>query len=165
MALNGVYVIGVNYKRTPIEIREQFSTDAQECESVLSRIRRVDGVTECALLSTCNRTELHLFSTCQALDPSQVEAALCACKGLDLYHVKKYFYVYQGTGAIEHIIKVAAGMDSMILGEDQIRGQFRKAYELSLREGTSQAVLNTLSRLAITSSKNIRTRNLLLGKI
>lgn len=159
------YVIGVNYKTTPVQIREKFSIGDHEYEMVLSAIRMLDGVTECALLSTCNRTELHIFSDSTLLDTGHIENCLCALKGTDIYQVKKYFYVYEGAGAIKHIIKVASGMDSMILGEDQILGQFRKAYEISMKQGTSRAVLNTLSRLAITSSKKIKTRNLMLGRV
>jgi glutamyl-tRNA reductase len=159
-----LYVIGVNYKKTPLQIREKFSIENDEYEKVLSSFKLLDGVSECALLSTCNRTELHIFSENGISDTGHLEQYLCDLKGLDIYTIKKYFYVYEGTGAIQHIMKVASGMDSMILGEDQILGQFKKAYELSMRYGTSKAVLNTLSRLAITSSKKIQTRNQLLGK-
>lgn len=161
----GVYVIGVNYKTTPVQIREKFSIESQEYGDVLSSIKLLDGVTECALLSTCNRTELHIYSSGTLLDTGYIEKHLCVLKGIDIYKVKKYFYVYEGLGAIKHIIKVASGMDSMLLGEDQILGQFRKAYELSMKQGASKAVLNTLSRLAITSSKKIKTRNLMLCKV
>lgn len=159
-----LYVIGMNYKTAPVQIREKFSICSDEYDRVLSGIRQLDKVTECALLSTCNRTELHIFSESSQSDTGEIEACFCTMKGLELYEVKKYFYVYEGINAIRHIIKVASGMDSMILGEDQILGQFRKAYELSMKQGASKSVLNTLSRLAITSSKKIKTRNIITGK-
>lgn len=159
-----LYVVGVNYKKTPIEIREKFSIEQEEYEKMLSGFKKLEGVSECALLSTCNRTEIHVFSEINLLDTGNIEKNFCLLKGLDSHRMKKYFYVYEGINAIKHIIKVASGMDSMILGEDQILGQFRKAYELSMKYGTSKAVLNTLSRLAVTSSKKIKTRSLLLGK-
>ncbi|MDF2987292.1 MAG: hemA [Eubacterium sp.] len=160
-----LYVIGVNYKTTPIEIREKFSIEQEEYERILSGIKKLEGISECALLSTCNRTEIHIFSEDSLADTGNIEKSFCLMKGLDIYNMKKYFYVYEGINAVKHIIKVASGMDSMILGEDQILGQFRKAYELSMKYRTSKAVLNTLSRLAVTSSKKIKTRNLLLGKV
>lgn len=159
-----LYVIGVNYKTAPVQIREKFSIHQEEHERVLSSLRLLDGVSECSLLSTCNRTEIHIFSEDALLSTGHIEAYLCALKDIDIYAAKKYFYVYEGMGAVKHIMKVASGMDSMILGEDQILGQFRNAYEISMKEGTSKAVLNTLSRLAITASKKIKTRNLMLGK-
>lgn len=159
-----IYVVGVNYKTTPLETREKFSIKQEEYEGMLSGIKKLEGVSECALLSTCNRTEIHIFSQDKLLDTCNIEKNFCLLKGLDIYNMKKYFYVYEGINAIKHIIKVASGMDSMILGEDQILGQFRKAYEISMKYGTSKAVLNTLSRLAVTSSKKIKTRSLLLGK-
>lgn len=159
-----IFVIGVNYKTTPIEIREQFNIDLQDYSETLSVIHRMEGVLECALLSTCNRTELHVVTENSLQDSEAIEKKFCAIKGIDLYQVKKYFYVYKGVNAIHHMIKVASGMDSMILGEDQILGQFKKAYEISMKQGSSKSVLNTLSRLAITSSKKIKTRNIYLGK-
>lgn len=164
MSTMNLYVIGVNYKTAPVHVREKFSVRTDEYDCVLSGIKRLDKVSECALLSTCNRTELHVFSNNFELDIEQIEACFCAMKGLAHYDVKKYFYVYEGLNAIRHIIKVASGMDSMILGEDQILGQFRKAYELSKQQGASKSVLNTLSRVAITSSKKIKTRNIMNGK-
>lgn len=160
-----LYVIGVNYKSTPVQIREKFSVDRQEYENILSSMKSLEGVSECSLLSTCNRTEIYIFSESPLKDTGYIEAHFCSLKGLDIYRVKKYFYVYEGINAMRHIFKVASGMDSMILGEDQILGQFKTACQIAMKEGTSKAVLNTLSRLAITSSKKIRTRNLELGRI
>ncbi len=159
-----IYVIGLNYKTTPIEIREKFSVNGEEYGEILRGLKGLEGVTECALLSTCNRTELHIYSENMQLETVKIEDCFCRMKGMDIYQIKKYFYVYEGINAIHHIIKVAAGMDSMLLGEDQILGQFKRAYEISIKHGTSRAVLNTLSRLAVTSSKKIKTRNLLLGR-
>ncbi|QNU65259.1 glutamyl-tRNA reductase [Ruminiclostridium herbifermentans] len=160
-----LYVIGVNYKTTPIQIREKFSVESDEYEYILSSIKSLDGIMECALLSTCNRTELHIFSENTIEDTGYIEKQFCILKGLDIYEVKKYFYVYSDINAIRHIMKVASGMDSMIIGEEQILGQFKSAYEISIKYGTSKAVLNTLSRLAITASKKFHTRNLFLNKV
>ncbi len=159
-----IYVVGVNYKTTPVEIREKFSMGPDEYEKMLSGIKKSEGISECAILSTCNRTEIHVFSESSRLDVANVEKNFCLLKGLDLHRMKKYFYIYEGINAIRHIMKVAAGMDSMILGEDQILGQFRKAYEISMKYGTSRAILNTLSRLAVTSSKKIKTRGIEIKK-
>ena len=164
MTTRHIYVIGVNYKTTPIEIREQFNIEIQDYKEILINIMKIDGILECALLSTCNRTELHLVTDKAFHETGVIEEQFCALKGVVPYHVKKYFNVYEGMNAINHIIKVASGMDSMILGEDQILGQFKRAYEISMKQGTSKSVLNTLSRLAITSSKKIKTRNIYLGK-
>ena len=160
-----IYVVGVNYKTAPVEIRERFSMGPDEYEKMLSGIKKTEGISECAILSTCNRTEIHVFSEDSRVDMANVEKNFCLLKELDIYKMKKYFYVYEGINAIRHIMKVASGMDSMILGEDQILGQFRKAYEISMKYGTSQAVLNTLSRLAVTSSKKIKTRGIAIKKV
>lgn len=159
-----LYIIGINHKTAPIFIREKFSVEAQEQKDILSKIKLLPGIAECALLSTCNRTELHIYSESKITDTGYIEEYFCSLKGLEIYNVKKYFNIYEGVNAIKHVINVASGMDSLILGEDQILHQFKKAYELSQENGTSKSVLNTLSRLAITASKKIKTRSLLVGK-
>lgn len=164
MTSRQIYVIGVNYKTTPIDMRAHFSIEIKDYAITLEEINKIEGVLECAILSTCNRTELHVVMSNSLQDGEEIERRFCLLKKLDLYQVKKYFYVYKGVEAIHHIIKVASGMDSMILGEDQILGQFKKAYEISMKQRSTKSVLNTLSRLAITSSKKIKTRNIYLGK-
>lgn len=159
-----VYVIGLNYKSAPIDIRERFHIAKDDYERVLSVIKQVEGVAECALLSTCNRTEFHIFSDGGILKAESIESRLCEFVGMAIYPVKRHFYVYEGMQAIRHIMKVASGMDSMILGEDHVLGQFKKAYAIAMHQGASSAVLNTLSRLAITSAKKIKTHTLQLGK-
>ncbi len=149
-----IYVLGVNYKRTPLALREKLSFTLEEHPTTLESIQRLSGVIECSLLSTCNRTEIHYYAT--HLDTGALERYWCELKKLDLDDMKKYFYFYQGPQAVKHIFKVAAGMDSMIIGEDQVLGQFKKAYEIALQVNATGPVLNALSRQAITAAKKIK---------
>lgn len=157
-------VLGINGKSMPVRLRERLSLTPEEQKRLLAGLCAMEGVLECAVLSTCSRTELHVRTAEPMRDASRLETFLCGLKGVDCSEVKKFFLVYEGLGAIQHILKVASGMDSPILGEDQILGQFKQAYCRSREVGASKAVLNTLSRLAITSSKKIKTRQLSLCK-
>ena len=152
-----IYVSGVNYKTTPLEIREMLSFNHEEQKLVLNHISELLGVSECVLLSTCNRTEIYIYSSEENFDVSIVERKLCEIKCLPLYDYKKYFYAYRGKKAVKHLFKVASGLDSLVLGEDQILGQVKNAYDLSLELGASSNILNTLFRDVITAAKKIKT--------
>lgn len=152
-----IIVVGVNYKSTPLEIRERLSFNIEEQKTALNKIVKVPSVGECVILSTCNRTEVYIYSDNPHFDSSLIENLLCEIKGLELYELKKYFYIYASAKAVKHLFKVACGLDSMVLGEDQILGQVKDAYELSLELGTSSSTLNKLFREAITVAKKVKT--------
>ncbi len=153
-----IFVSGISYRHTPVAIREKLSfSNSEEISTALNVIRQIPAVTECALLSTCNRTEIYLFAEAVQFDLNLINGLLCRLKGVDHHGLTKYFYAYHGLKAIKHIFKVAAAMDSMIIGEDQILGQFKDASQISIEAGTSAAVLNTLLRKAVTAAKAIKT--------
>ena len=152
-----IFVSGVNYKTTPLETRENLSFTIEEQKKALEEIRKLPGVDECAILSTCNRTEAYVYSEDRDFNNDVVERLLCSLKGVCIYDMKKYFYVYSSTRAVKHLFKVACGMDSLVIGEDQILGQVKGAYDLSLEMGSSRGVLNTLFREVITAAKKVKT--------
>lgn len=152
-----ILVVGVNYKQTPLEIREKLSFTIAEQKNALSELIKLEGVNECILLSTCNRTEIYIYSINAHFDSSAIEKRICELKRLELYDLKKYFYIYSSAKAVKHIFQVASGLDSMVLGEDQILRQVKDAYDLALEEGSSASVLNTLFRDGITVAKKVKT--------
>ncbi len=151
-----ILVSGVNYKSTPLSIRERLSFDLAEQKRALMDIHKLPWVKECVMLCTCNRSEVYIYSE-EGFDPEEIESLLCDQKGLKLYDLKKYFYTYTGESAARHLFRVTSGLDSMILGEDQILGQVKAAYHTALEVGTGSSVLNTLFRDAITAAKKIKT--------
>jgi glutamyl-tRNA reductase len=153
-----IFVTEVNYRTAPLEIREKLSFSTGEQKQAVQAIFQLEGITECVLLSTCNRTEVYIHATVGTLVIDQVQELLCQIKSVDIYDYKKYFNVYQGLKAVHHLFKVACGLDSMVLGEDQILGQVKDAYEIAIELGTSSSVLNTLFRDAITASKRAKTQ-------
>jgi glutamyl-tRNA reductase len=152
-----ITISGINHKKTPLEIREKLNFDPEEQKKTLAQIQSLAHVKECVMLSTCNRTEVYVYSGEDGFDSMAVEKILCDIKSENLYELKKYFYTYSGVNAVRHLFEVASGLDSMVLGEDQILGQVKSAHHTSLEAGTGSTVLNTLFRDAITAAKQIKT--------
>jgi glutamyl-tRNA reductase len=152
-----ILVVGVNYKQTPVEIREKLSFNTSEQRVAMHEMLKLQDVCECILLSTCNRVEVYVCYENPDFDSSSIEKEICDLKGLELYNIKKYFYLYKSMKAVNHLFKVASGLDSMVLGEDEILRQVKDAYNVALEEGTSRSVLNTLFRDAITAAKKVKT--------
>lgn len=152
-----IYILGVNVKTTPIEIREKLSFSGENLVKGLKEIKSKPNIKECIILSTCNRTEIYIYSGDKILDRCYIEKIVCHIKGVDIITFKKYFYFYSGEKAIFHPFKVAVGLDSMVLGEDQVLGQVKQAHKIAMEIKASGAILNTLFRDAITSAKYIKT--------
>lgn len=152
-----IYVLGVNVKTTPIEFREKLSFSGEDLVKGLNEIKSKSNIKECLILSTCNRTEIYIYSDDKILDRYYIEKIVCDIKGVDISIFKKYFYFYSGEKAIFHPFKVAVGLDSMVLGEDQVLGQVKQAHKIAMETKTSGAILNTLFRDAVTSAKYIKT--------
>jgi glutamyl-tRNA reductase len=153
-----IVVSGINYKKTPLEIREKLSFKNEEIIDFLNIVKSLNRVLECVLLSTCNRTEVYISFDSEKIDISIIEDEFCKFKGLDSYLVKKYFYTYYSSEAVHHILKVASGIDSMILGEDQILGQIKNAFDIARKNKKSGTILNKLFKDSITNAKIIKTK-------
>lgn len=147
-------VVGVNHNDTPIHIRENVSfTDTQKIEGINFLLD--NGISEVVVLSTCNRSEIYIYS-----DDILKKIEIVKNFYEDFFNVdniKKYLFCKTGQDAIEHVFRVSAGLDSIVLGEDQILGQVKDAHEFSKQLGASKKVFNKLFREAITASKDIKT--------
>ncbi len=152
-----IIVSGISFKTAPSEIREKICFSMEEQKLAMDRILQLPNVRECIVLSTCNRTEAYVCFEGDSFEVAGLENTLCGIKGLKLYSMKKYFYTFEGTGAVRHLFKVSCGLDSMVLGEDQILGQVKSAHQNALDNGASSSVLNTLLRDAITGAKKVKT--------
>ena len=141
-------VVGLNHRTAPIEIREKFAFSPDEMPEALAQAMENDGVREAALVSTCNRTEfyLHLSEPDSAI-PGIINALADQADGLPK-PAERYLYIRRELDAVEHLYRVISGLDSMVLGEVQIQGQVRDAYELARSlTGTRQAVRAVFNRL------------------
>jgi glutamyl-tRNA reductase len=123
-------VVGLSHQTAPVEVRERFALPRGEVRSLLGDLVDSRAIAEAALLSTCNRTECYLVpAETDAVD--QAAEALIERAGIDAEDASRYLYVHRDRHAVRHLLRVAAGLDSMILGEPQIQGQVREAYERS----------------------------------
>ena len=144
-------VVGASHRTAPVEVRERFVFGASDLVPALAHLRDAAGVAEGVLLSTCNRTEFYLTEGGESAVPA-VSALLERRLGAD---PSGHLYVRRDREAAAHLFRVAAGMDSMILGEAQVQGQVRDAWELSRAE--SGAVLNRLFHTALQVASRVRT--------
>jgi len=156
-----VVAVGLNHRTAPVEIREQLTFTRHGLPAALERLHAAPGVDGCVILSTCNRTEIYI--SCQ-LEENGYRAGfdfLSQSCQVDRKNLGCYLYTLNTHHAVRHLFRVAAGLDSMILGEDQVLAQVAEAYELARSTGTTNNILNTLWQQAITTGKRVRTETLI----
>ncbi|MEO8335689.1 MAG: glutamyl-tRNA reductase [bacterium] len=146
-----VIVLGVSHHGAPLDVRERLAFSAREVIPTLERVIGVAGAREGVLLSTCNRTEVYLVEG-EREAASDVWALLSERLGAD---ASPYGYVQRDRAAVAHLFRVASGMDSMVVGEAQIHGQVRDAWEAS--RPVSGAVLNRLFHRALLTGGRVRS--------
>ena len=151
--------LGINYKTAPVEVRELFSCPLQgERLEELSFLSNLKGVEEIVLLSTCNRVEIYaLLEGEEIIHPLLEEFIKLKLGEKAPEEFKKYFFVKKGKEAVEHIISIPAGLDSMVIGENQIAAQFKEAFEIARRHKTLGPVLERLYQRALRAAKRIRS--------
>jgi glutamyl-tRNA reductase len=152
-----ILVLGASHKTAPIELREKLALPAGRASRVLSELTGHDAVQEAAALSTCNRTELYLVTTEPGEAESEVLGILSRQAGLGPSELREAIYSLHADEAVEHLFSVTSGLDSMIVGETEIQGQVKRAYELALVEGVTGPVSNRLFRDALATGKRVRS--------
>ena len=150
-----ILMLGLNHKVAPVSVRERLAFSL-ECVHAALRELACDGVKEIVLLSTCNRTEVYIC-TCDAFgDETRLKDYLAAHAKLPPEQLQHMLYVLRGEDAAEHLMKVAAGLDSLVLGENEILGQVRSAAEMAHEVGATGPILSSLFRYAIQAGKRAR---------
>jgi glutamyl-tRNA reductase len=149
--------LGASHKTAPLPLREKLALPAGRAARVLAELTDHDRIHEAVALFTCNRTELYLVTD----DPLEAENAALAILSrqaeLRPTELIGSLYSLRGREAAEHLFSVTAGLDSMIVGEAEIQGQVKRAYEMALVEGVSGPVSNRLFRDALAAGKRVRT--------
>lgn len=146
---------GINHKTAPVEIREKVAFAPEKLSAALQELTQQTPINEAAILSTCNRTELYC-----GLDDDNLQALI---DWFSHYHhlsaeaVKPYIYTHTDVEAVQHILRVASGLDSLVLGEPQILGQIKDAYSLANEAGTLGQQLNRLFQHTFAVAKQVRT--------
>jgi len=146
-----VLVLGVDHHRTPLAVRERLAVTPGSLPEVVGRLREGADASEVVLVSTCNRLECYCVG---AVDERRL-AALLADAPPDSWLSSAY--VHRGPEAVRHLFRVAAGLESLVLGEEQILGQVRSAYETARTAGWTGGLLNPLFQRALAVAKDVRT--------
>jgi glutamyl-tRNA reductase len=151
-----ILAYGVNYRTAPIDVRERVAIPEDGLLTALAdATSSIPSVSEAAIISTCNRTELVL-----SLDPAHEESVsrwLADYRPVAMSELASMAYTHWDQDAARHLIRVAAGLDSQVLGEPQIMGQVKAAYDLARNVGTLGPELNLLSQVTLNTAKKIRT--------
>ena len=150
-------VLGLSHKTAPIAIREKFALTEETIPQAAERARVVPGCRESFLVSTCNRVEL--YAACE--DAKALEEALsdvlAEVGGANPGVVRPHLYVHSGPGAIRHLFRVAASLDSLVVGEPQVLGQLKSAYEICRKGGQTGPVLHRAMERAFSVAKRVRS--------
>ncbi|PCJ93777.1 MAG: glutamyl-tRNA reductase [Porticoccaceae bacterium] len=148
-----IFALGINHRTASLDIREKVAFAPEQMIEALQHAGEVAGVSEVAILSTCNRTEIYVADG----SPEKVLDWLAQYHQLSRLELDDCYYVYQQEDAARHIMKVASGLDSMILGEPQILGQLKSAYAVARGAGKVSTHLNQLFQQAFSIAKQVRT--------
>lgn len=152
-----VIVVGLNHRSAPVEMRERVAVPASRMVKAVHDLARRDHLAEVVLLSTCNRTEVYARCTKFHAAISDVLDFLGEQASATPEDFGEHLYTYYDDGAVAHLFGVAAGLDSMIIGEGEILGQVREAWQLAEQEGASGQSLSRLFRHAVEVGKRART--------
>jgi glutamyl-tRNA reductase len=147
-------LIGVNYKTAPIELRERIAISREDLPETTRALAAVPGVAECMIVSTCNRVEILAALEGPAAD---LPGFLHRQFGLDPALLAPHIYQHHDQDAVRHLFRVAASLDSMVVGEPQILGQVKEAFTVARASGTVGAHLEHLLQSAFAAAKRVRT--------
>ena len=157
MSIPEIILIGLNHNTAPVELRECIAFSEQETAEALESLNKDPDIREVLLISTCNRVEVLLVTDRQTAAVDSAKDFIARFNQIPVSMFEKALYVHRGDDAVRHIFRVAASLDSMVLGEPQILGQIKEAYRKATLEKTSGVVLNRLLHRTFFVAKRIRT--------
>jgi len=152
-----IAVVGLSHRTAPVEIRERLSIAEQSMEDSLQRLRSHEQVLEASILSTCNRLEIYTLLRHPELGVSAVGSFLSDYSGLQVEQLRPHLFTYPPDAAVGHLMRVAAGLDSLVLGEGQILSQVKKMVRLGQEHQSIGPILNRLLTQAVSTGKRVRT--------
>lgn len=153
-----ILCVGTSHRTAPVHVRERVAFLESRLGTASTLLRAREGLYEAVLLSTCNRTEAYVVTADPTVGGRVVLDFWCDYHGLDCEEVEPYVYVLSGTGAVRHLFRVAAGLDSMMVGEPQILGQVREAFGMARSVHATGPILDALFRHAIAAGRRVRQR-------
>ena len=150
------FLLGASHHTVPLAVREKLALDAERSAVLAARLQQTPGLQEFTLLNTCNRVELYGVAADQ-MALARLRAALCEITGCQPAEVEQLFSLRHNHEAIAHLFSVASGLDSQIVGETEILGQVKSAYDAALARKWTGPVLNRVFQKTFQAAKHIRT--------
>jgi glutamyl-tRNA reductase len=152
-----IIVVGLSHKTAPIEVREKLNFPENTLPDALRKLMTYDGVRESMIVSTCNRVEIYASVPDSAKGIDRIKQFISDYHGLDRNALEQALYVYPDAQGVRHTFRVASSLDSMVLGEAQILGQLKDAFDIALKTKTTSTILNKLIKKSISVAKRVRT--------
>lgn len=152
-----VHVTGVNHRTAPVEVRERLAFDERRLPEAVREVKVLPGIQESVILSTCNRVEIAVTSEDNAECHSAIVEFLSRHREVKTDWLRPYLYQFDGPEAIRHLFRVAASLDSMVVGEPQILGQMKAAWETARAQGCLAGTLDAILTRAFSVAKRVRS--------
>lgn len=152
-----IVVTGLSHKTAPVEIREKLTFPPEVQNEALHALLSYRNISEGVILSTCNRTEIYIVTNDLEAGKQNTVRFLCDFHNFKYSELSPYFYFHDSIEAVHHLFRVVSSLDSMVVGEAQILGQIKEAYEYAFEAGATNIILNRLFRHGFSVGKKIRT--------
>jgi glutamyl-tRNA reductase len=154
-------LVGLSHRTTPVELRERLDFSARGVDTALTALAGLPSHAEAAIISTCNRVELYV--ACDDVEAARagIERFVSDFHGVPAADLAPHLYSKLGQDAIRHLLRVAAGLDSLVVGEPQVLGQVKDAYNVAARVGSTGLLLNKLFQSAFAAGKRVRSETAL----
>jgi len=152
-----VVVVGLSHKTAVTECRAKFTFPEQTIQAALGKLVTYPGVNESLIVSTCNRVEIYASVKDAAEGTESIKRFITDHHGLSRADLDQSLYVYADAQGVRHVFRVASSLDSLVVGEPQILGQLKDAFDIALQAKTTSTVLNKLLKKSISVAKRVRT--------
>jgi glutamyl-tRNA reductase len=152
-----IAVIGLSHKTATVEVREKLSIPEARVESAINQLTSYPNIDEAAVLSTCNRLELYVVMRETEGGIRETAQFLSEFSELPLQMLRRYLFILLRQDAVMHLMRVAAGLDSLVLGEGQILAQVKQTHRLAQQHKGAGRILNQLFKHSVSSGKRVRT--------
>jgi glutamyl-tRNA reductase len=152
-----IAVVGLSHKTAPVEVREKLSIPENVCEKAIAQLCSYPHIEEVAILSTCNRLEIYLVTSETEHGVREISQFLADHSKLPVHALRPYLFTLLHQDAVMHLMRVSAGLDSLVLGEGQILAQVKNCHKLGQQYQGISRHLNQLFKQAITAGKRVRT--------
>lgn len=149
--------LGISHHTAPVDIREKVAINRPQYPDYIRQLLELDGVEEAVILGTCNRTEFYCL--CANNAEHELMRWVHQVHEIPIGQLDPYFYQHSGEDAVRHLMRVAGGLDSLVLGEPQILGQIKEAWQVALDAGGAGRILDRLFQHTFATAKSIRTNS------